>query len=228
MILKMKKVLIIEDDSILAESIKGCLASQLYQIQIESDGNKGYNRAVNGDWDLILLDINLPVKSGFVIARDLRKAGIETPIIAITGRSDTSSRITCWQMGFDKILQKPFTLAELNSCIEATLKRPERNSRLLIKHLDLEYDESLHCLKRENTYLPLRKKEVDIFLCLLRNKGRVISREKLYKAVYDWDSETLESTLDVHMSHLRRKLNLGRKEAYDYIKTIHSRGYIVE
>ena len=92
----MKKVLIIEDDSILAESIKGCLAHQLYQIQIESDGIKGYNKAANEDWDLILLDINLPVKSGFVIARDLRKQGIETPIIAITGRSDTSSRITCW------------------------------------------------------------------------------------------------------------------------------------
>jgi len=224
----MKKVLIIEDDSILAESIKGCLAHQLYQIQIESDGIKGYNKAANEDWDLILLDINLPVKSGFVIDRDLRKLGIESPIIAITGRSDTSSRITCWQMGFDKILQKPFSLNELNSCVEATLKRPEHNSKQILNYLDLEYDDSLHCLKRENTYLPLRKKEVDMFLYLLKNKGRVISREKLYKAVYDWDSDTLESTLDVHLSHLRRKLNTGRASKHEYIKTIHSRGYIVE
>lgn len=220
----MKKVLIIEDDPVLAESIKQCLASQLYQISKECDGSRGNQLAVREEWDLLLLDLNLPQTSGYVIARNIRNNQLDYPIIAITSRKDPSSKITCWQMGIDKILEKPFNLEELKACIKETLDRPPQKKAEGVRHMDIEYDPVLHCLKRDKQILQLRKMEVDIFAYLLKNKGRIISRAKLYEAVYNWDSDTLETTIDVHMSHLRRKLGRERQ----YFRTIHSRGYIMD
>ena len=220
----MKKVLIIEDDQVLAESLKGCLAEQLYQISKESDGSKGNQLAIKEDWDLLLLDLNLPNTSGYIIAKNIRNNQLDYPIIAITGRNDPSSKITCWQMGIDKILIKPFSLEELRACVKETLCRPPHRNIEALKHMDIEYDPLLHCLKRNKQILELRKMEVDIFAYLLKNKGRIITRSKLYEAIYNWDSNTLESTIDVHLSHLRRKL--GRHN--QYFRTIHSRGYIMD
>ena len=224
----MKKILLIEDDFVLANTIRDFLFEQTLNVKVINDGSNGYKEALNGKYDLILLDIMLPNKSGFVIARDLRANRVDTPIIAITTKFSESTRITCWQMGIDSIIGKPFSTKELISSISQALKRPPTThlENIIIK--DIEINKSLQTVKREGVSIPLRKKESDILIYLAENRGKLISKQKLYDSLYSWDSNTMESVLDVHVSNIRKKLNSGFSNDSELIKTIHSKGYLIE
>lgn len=223
----MKKVLLIEDDIILTDTITDYFASELYQINHKSDGLEGFKDALKQEYDLILLDINLPKRSGFIVARDLREVGIETPIIAITARCDSETRMTCRQMGIDNILMKPFSMRELTIHVKATLQRPPKSSKEDVMYKDLVYDPIMQCIKRNEMMIDLRKLEVDLFKYMLKNKGIILTRDMLYKNMYEWDSDTLESTIDVHLCNLRRKLRKGNDKE-TYIRTVYKRGYIMQ
>ncbi len=224
----MNKILLIEDDLNLANTIRDSLLEQTHLVKVLANGSIGYVEALNNPYDLIVLETMLPNKSGFVISRDLRTHGIETPIIALTSDSSESTRITCWQMGIDLVIAKPFSLKELNFAVEKILKRPPTNKpeHILIK--DIEVDKNLQVVKREGVLIPLRKKEADIVIYLAENKGKLVSKQMLYNSIYPWDSNTMESVLDVHISNIRKKLNRGFNEDSNLIKTVHSKGFLIE
>ena len=224
----MKKILLIEDDFSLANTIRDFLFEQTHFVKVATNGSIGYVEAVNNSYDLIILETILPYKSGFVISRDLRSNGIETPIIALTADYNESTRITCWQMGIDLLIGKPFSLKELNSTIEKIFKRPPTNKHEYIKIRDIEVDKNLQIVRREGVVIPLRKKESDIVMYLTENKGKLVSKQTLYNSIYPWDSNTMASVLDVHISNIRKKLNEGFKRDADLIKTVHSKGFLVE
>ena len=222
----MYKILIIEDNNQLAETIRDYFTSEHYQFTIESNGLKGLQNARNNVYDLILLDVVLPERNGFYIANALREQEIEVPILMMTEKNQVEDIEEGFSKGVDGYLPKPFNLRELKARINALLKRPPSNKDMVLKFKDIEIDTDQRVVTRDGIEIELRKKEFDILHFLLANKGRVISRDQILNNIWSIYSEPFSGTVDVHLSNIRRKLNKGGKP--NIIRTIHGVGFIVE
>ena len=222
----MYKILLVEDDLNLAKSVCDYFDSQLYQIKHFSNGEAGYKNARSNSYDLIMLDVMLPGKNGLVIANQLRRNHIETPILMISTKNLVDDIVNGFCYGIDGYLTKPFSLRELKARVGALLKRPPQNAKKFLKVGDLTMDLENYKVKRDKHNLILRKKEFKILKYMIENQNKVLSKEMIMDNI--WSIGTCDcsvNNLDVHISSLRSKIDKGFDKKL--IRTKHGMGYAI-
>ena len=220
------RILIIEDEKKVASFIKKGLEEEYYAADIASDGKEGLKLAENEDYDLIIMDIMLPFIDGMTLTRELRKRKIPTPILMLTVKDSTDSKIEGLDAGADDYLTKPFAFEELLARIRALLRRNEKAKVSTLKVKGITLDLISHRVIKDGIEIILTPKEFSILEYLLRNKNKVVSRTKLVEHVYDYHFDTETNIIDVFINKLRTKIEPG--SATPLIHTIRGVGYIIK
>lgn len=219
------RVLIIEDNQRLSASLKEMLVSEGYSVDLAFDGEKGEKMAKQESYDLILLDIMLPIKDGISVCVSLRESEIITPIIMLTAKGETDDRVLGLDSGADDYLIKPFAIDELMARMRALLRRPQNKISEKINFLDLEILSSEHKVLRAGKEIKLTLKEYSVLEYLIRNQGRVISRDDILEHCWDFAYDSFSNIVDVYIKRLREKLKDKNEQ---YIQTIRGVGYKME
>ena len=220
------KILIIEDEQRLARLLKQGLEEQGFVVDLAYDGIDGQFQAEQYPYDAILLDLMLPEVDGLVILKGLREKGNDVPVLIITARGDVEDRIKGLNFGADDYLAKPFNLEELIARLRALIRRSRGQSSPLVTVGDLVIDSSARTVARAGTVILLSAREYDLLLYLALSAGKVVSRteliEHIFTSDYEWDSNIIE----VHISHLRTKIDKGYSSAL--IHTVRGAGYLLK
>lgn len=200
------KILVIEDEILLANSIQALLTSKGFEVEVVYDGKSGEEYALLGIYDLLLLDVMLPEQNGYEVAKRIRERHCSTPILMLTARSALEDRIEGLDAGADYYLTKPFDSRELLACIHALLRRQGNEVNELTfgnTSLDLESGKLL-CKERE---VRLSSREFDVMRILLQAKERNVSKETLLTRVWGYESNAVENHVEVYVGFLRKKLS---------------------
>jgi len=218
------RILLVEDDIRLAETLAEALSDQLYVVDIAADGEVAWDCTKAINYDLLLLDVMLPEIDGITLCHRVRSHGHQMPILMITACDTISNKINGLDAGADDYIVKPVDLGELFARIRALLRRGNTNSTPILKWGDLQLNPSTYEVSYKNNFLHLTPKEYSLLELLLRNGRRVISRSVIIENL--WTSETSpdEHTIKVHLRSVRQKLKaVGAPE--DFIETMHGLGY---
>jgi DNA-binding response OmpR family regulator len=213
------KILLIEDEHKIANSINKGFEQESWVCDLAFDGEDGYDLAVSESYDIIVLDLMLPKKNGITIAKELRHENIHTPILMLTAKGEIDDKVTGLNSGADDYLVKPFAFEELVARVRALARRPEqiKNTKLEIKNLKLDLKNQE--VRKDNKLIQLSKKEYQLLEYLMKNNGKVVSKDNIISHVWDYESNILPNTVEVFVKYLRNKLG---KEV---IKTIRGFGY---
>ncbi len=221
------RILIIEDEQRLAKAIKKGLEQETYAVDIAFDGISGFDLAAVEDYDLIILDLMLPGMDGIQVCKKLRKEeGISTPILMLTARGRLDDKVKGLNAGGDDYLVKPFAFEELLARIKAITRRP-KDSILpnILAANGLSLNTLTYEVKRAGKKIKLSKKEYALLEYLLRNAGRILSKDQIISHVWDYDAEILPNTVEVFIGYLRNKIDRPFKQKSPLIKTIRGFGY---
>ena len=200
------KILIIEDEVLLAESLKTMLESKGFEVETVYDGKEGEEYALLGIYDLLILDVMLPSINGYKLAQNVRSKRIGTPILMLTAKSALEDRIEGLNAGADYYLTKPFDKRELLACINALLRRQGNQiNELSFGNTILDLDTSMLICGKEN--VRLSAKEFDVMRLLLQSPMHNISKESILAYVWGYDSNAVENHVEVYVGFLRKKLN---------------------
>lgn len=219
-------ILIVEDEERLAKALKKGLELKGYAVDWLPDSEKARNRILlyRNEYDLIILDLMLPGIDGATITESVRKENVTTPIIILTARNETEHKVDLLNKGADDYVVKPFSFEELLSRINAVLRRPAQAKPVVFKVGPLEMDMATRTVKKNGEEIALTLKEFALLECFMRQPGEVLSREKLFDHVWDFNSLSWSNVLDVHMKNLRKKL--GTDENGDQLfETVRGVGY---
>jgi len=221
-----RRILLVEDEPGLVLTLTDRLMAEGYDVESEGDAVRGLSRGSTGTFDAILLDVMLPGGSGFDVCRTLRQRGVQTPILMLTARGQVVDRVVGLKLGADDYLVKPFAAAELLARIRAVLRRTLQRSDLVssvVEVGDLRVNPLNRAVSHRGVPLELTPTEFTILEVLLRAVGRIVSRNELASVLYQRESTPYERSLDVHVSHLRRKLEAV---GWTAIRTVRGQGYI--
>lgn len=221
------RILIVEDDHTIAQAIKEGLEQESYAVDVEYDGDDGFASASTGDYDLLVLDVMLPGMSGLDIAQKLRADKNHVRILMLTAKDQVPDRVRGLNTGADDYMVKPFSFEELLARIRALLRRPEEKLGEVLEAGDLTLDTIAKEVKRAGTPIPLSSKEFALLEYMLRNKGRVLSKNNLINHVWDFDADVLPNTVEVFMNYLRSKVDKPFKGPA-LIQTVRGFGYKVD
>jgi len=218
------RLLVIEDEPDLAEGLARGLRHHGYAVDIAYDGLQGWELAITNDYDLLILDLNLPAMDGLEVCRRVRANRPALLILMLTARSGPDERVVGLDLGADDYLVKPFHFAELVARIRALLRRDMRARTPLLQYRDLKLDPIARVAWLGKRRLELTGKEFSILEYLMRHQGEVVSQETLLEHVWDMQANPLTNTVRVHINSLRRKLE-DMAEASCYIETCIGHGY---
>lgn len=200
------KILVIEDEKLLADSLKTLLENKGFQVEAVYDGISGAEYAEMGVYDLLILDVMMPGLDGFQVARRVRKKRCTTPILMLTAKSDTESRIEGLNAGADYYLTKPFDSRELLACINALLRRQGNQvDELVYGNTALELGTSLLVCGDKSVRLSAR--EFDVMRFLLQSQDQILPKEVILSRVWGYDSNAVENHVEVYVGFLRKKLS---------------------
>lgn len=219
-------LLIVEDEEKLAKALKKGLEVKGFAVDWLADSEKARKRIMlyRNEYDLILLDLMLPGgMDGAQLTESVRKENVTTPIIILTARNETEHKVDLLNKGADDYVVKPFSFAELLARINSVLRRPSTSHAVIFKAGSLEMDTSTRTVRKEGEEVPLTLKEFALLECFMREPGVVLSREKLFDHVWDFNSLSWSNVLDVHMKNLRKKLN--HDEGSQFFETVRGVGY---
>ena len=220
------RILIIEDEKRLADSIKKGLKQESYAVDVSYDGNDGFGMAVIQDYDLIILDLMLPGMDGMEICRKLRnEEKIKSSILMLTARGQIKDRVEGLNCGADDYLTKPFAFEELLARIKALSRRPKDSLGTVLSIDDLTLDTISYEVKRAGRPVILSKTEYALLEFLLKNKGKVLSKNQIIENVWDYDADVLPNTVEVYIKYLRNKIEKPFKGKRPLIGTIRGFGY---
>lgn len=223
----MRNILLVEDEEGLILTLTDRLKSEGYQVESATDGDTGLARGLAGGFDLILLDIMLPGRSGFDVCRRLRQGGIATPILMLTARGGVIDKVEGLQIGADDYMAKPFEMAELLARIEALLRRAiawAKPAAETFRFGSVALDFSKTEVLKDGQPVVLSAREFQLLRYLIEHRGKTLSREELLEKVWGYDASLFTRTVDVHMAWLRQKLEMNPK-APEYLLTIRGTGY---
>jgi two-component system, OmpR family, alkaline phosphatase synthesis response regulator PhoP len=220
-----EKILLVEDEPAIRMAISDRLESEGYVVESAADGEKGYQDALRNSYDILVLDVMLPKKSGFDVCRDLRSAGLNIPILMLTARSQVVDKVVGLRMGADDYLTKPFEPAELIARVEALLRR-SRNAGgdSLRQYGSLRIDLRGTTVTRDGQPVPLSAREYRLLEYLVTHCGVTLSRDDLLRDVWGYSTEVFSRTVDVHVGSLRQKIEIDPKKP-QLILTIPGLGY---
>ena len=217
-------LLIVEDDENIAAGLRDDLELEGYRVDIATDGDEALTIAVDGEYDLILLDLMLPGKDGIAICRELRRRGDRTPIIMLTARSTEGDKIAGLDCGADDYITKPFSPVEVRARIRAALRRREGGTTQIIHFGDYEIDLVGIELRRHGQLVRLTPLEFKILSVLVQHGGRPLSRHELIDQVWGSDEYVADRTVDAHVAYLRKKIE-PEPGAPRYIVSVRGIGY---
>jgi two-component system, OmpR family, response regulator CpxR len=226
----MDRVLIVDDDIELCSLVSEYLSSEGFRVESVHDGETGLQRALSGDFLLVILDVMLPGKSGFDVLRRLR-ATSRIPVLLLTARGEDVDRIVGLEIGADDYLPKPFNPRELVARIRAVLRRTGTDRRVgvapppeVLRIGDIELDPATRTVRHAGEAVDLTSVEFNLLEVLLREAGRVVTREELVSAVLSRKFSPFDRSIDMHVSKVRKKL--GDSDEAEHIKTVRGVGYI--
>jgi DNA-binding response OmpR family regulator len=213
------KILIVEDEHKIANSIKKGLEQEGYAVDVAYDGIEGYDLAASEPYDVIILDLMLPGMEGTEIIKKLRQEKIHTPILILTAKGQLDDKVEGLNLGADDYLVKPFAFAELLARLKALARRPKQTLGKVLKVRNLTLDPVSYEVKRAGKNINLSKKEYALLEYLMRHPEKLITKEQIINSVWDYDADILPNTVEVYVGYLREKI--GR----DLIKTVRGFGY---
>ncbi len=202
------RILIVEDERLLAETLADILEQGNYIVDISNDGESGLDNALSGIYDAIILDVMLPKLNGFELLKRLRSSGDDTPVLMLTAKSDLEDRVYGLNQGADYYLTKPFENVELLACIGAITRRKSEIVPDTLKFGDLKLTPSACELRCGTNALQLNAKEMEIMRLLLMNTQQYISKEMLLLKVWGYESDASDNNVEAYVSFLRKKLRL--------------------
>jgi two-component system alkaline phosphatase synthesis response regulator PhoP len=222
-----ERILLIEDEEALRMTLCDRLESEGYQVECAADGAEGLKRALGEAFDIVVLDVMLPKKSGFDVCRDIRKSGRVMPIIMLTARGQTVDKVLGLKIGADDYLTKPFEMMELVARVEALLRRPRGAVAVdsaVHNFCGLRVDIKGTAVSRDGKPVPLSAREFRLLQYFLEHRGTTLSRSVLLKEVWGYSTETFTRTVDVHIASLRQKLESDPRQPM-LILTVPGMGY---
>jgi two-component system copper resistance phosphate regulon response regulator CusR len=216
------RILVIEDDEVIGERLRKTLAKEGYVVDLASDGEAGLQQAQRESYSLIICDVMMPKRDGWSVVQKLRADRAKTPILMLTARDAVEDRVRGLDIGADDYLVKPFDFNELLARVRALLRRdkPTKSSRMTFD--DLEIDSAGKTVRRNGEVLKLTPREYSLLEALVRNRGRVLSREVIIDRIWN-DDESMSNTVNFHVTALRKKIDSGREKSL--IETVHGFGY---
>ena len=222
----MKRLLIIEDEPGIVLTLSDRLTREGYTVESSGDGGSGLERATREPFDLILLDVMLPRLGGFDVMRELRKRGIETPVIMLTARGQVVDKVVGLKLGADDYVTKPFEMVELLARIEAKLRRQPVAIHPAEGHQfgDIRMDFRKAEITKAGAPLDLSAREFQLLRYFVEHRGATLSREELLNEVWGYNSTPTTRTVDVHVAWLRQKIEPNPRHP-QFILTIHGMGY---
>jgi DNA-binding response OmpR family regulator len=221
----MTKILVVEDERGIAVGLEDDLRVEGYDVEVVGDGVLASRRARDGDFDLILLDVMLPGRDGFEVCRDLRRAGLKTPVILLTAKAQEAEKILGLDLGADDYVTKPFSPRELRARIRAVLRRKGADQTDEVYRFgDVEVDSARGELRRAGTAVEITATEFKLLATFLRNRGRVLTRERLLDEAWGRDKFVTERVVDNHVVSLRKKIEREPGEP-QYLVSVRGMGY---
>lgn len=218
------RILVIEDNKILAESIKSGLTEENYAVDAVNDGRLGYEQAAVEDYDAVVLDIMLPGMDGTEICRNLRREKNNVPILMLTARDTIEDKISGLNLGADDYLVKPFSFEELVARLRALIRRSNKSGTILTVD-NLELDPAAHTVKRSGKEVKLTGKEYTLLEYFMINSGRILTREQIVTHVWDYAYDAESNTIDVLVARLRTKIDRAHPQEKPLFSTVRGLGY---
>ncbi len=219
------RILVVEDEHRIANSIKKGLEQERYAVDVAYTGPDGYDLAATEEYDLIVLDLMLPWMDGLEICQKLRQKEIHTPILILTAKSQTEDKITGLNTGADDYLIKPFSFEELLARIRALIRRPKSYTDTTLTCGNLKLDTQQYAVSRAGKNLSLSGKEYALLEYLMRNLGKVLTRDQIIGHVWNYNADILPNTVEVYIGYLRDKIDRPFKSKPYLIHTIRGFGY---
>jgi DNA-binding response OmpR family regulator len=220
-------VLVVEDERKLARVVESALRSERHEVVVAATGEEGFSRAMGEVFDLVVLDVMLPGRSGLEILQTLRQRRITTPILILTARDGVDDRVLGLDLGADDYLVKPFALPELLARVRALLRRGRPSEVFQLKAADLELDLATRQAARGDRRLDLTAREFELLEYLLRHQGHLVSREMLAREVWKEPRRAtpIDNVIDVQMARLRKKVDGDASERL--IHTVRGVGFVL-
>lgn len=216
------RLLLVEDDPILGDGLKAGLTMESYAVDWLTDGSQADAALKLNKFDIVVLDINLPGMDGLSLLKAMRKRKDSTPVLLLTAREGVTDRVAGLDSGADDYVTKPFDLAELCARLRALARRQDGRSLPYLEHKGVRIDLAAHQVFYKDQPIDLSQKEFEILNFLFSHIGQVNSRSRLEETLYAWGSEVESNAVEVHVHHLRKKLDTN------LIRTIRGVGYIVD
>jgi DNA-binding response OmpR family regulator len=217
------RILLVEDERAIADFVARGLESEGYAVTCVHDGESGETLALTGRFDLLVLDVMLPGRSGTEILRAVRKVDGQVPVILLTARAEVEDRVSGLDAGATDYVTKPFAFEELAARIRAHLRRPDQGDATELEVGDLRLNLLKRTVHRAGEEIHLSAREFDLLAYLMRHPGQVLSREQLLNGVWGYDYDPGTNVVGVYIAYLRRKLAVG--DLPDPIETLRSVGY---
>ena len=215
------QILIVEDDIRLAQAVGQILEENNYQVDLVYDGQSGLDYAVSGIYDVVILDVMLPKMDGFTVAKELRRAGVDTPVLMLTARAQIPDKIEGLDSGADDYMTKPFSPAELLAHLRALTRRQGQVIFETMEFGDLKLNLESHDLSCGEKSINLSFKEFSIVQILMANKNQIVSKDMLIAKVWGVESTAVDNNVEAYVSFVRKKLkHLGSKVQVETVRKV--------
>ncbi|HWR54076.1 MAG TPA: response regulator transcription factor [Bryobacteraceae bacterium] len=221
------RILLVEDEPGLVLTLSDLLTAEGYEVESAMDGPTGLSRAVNEQFDVILLDVMLPGKSGLEVCRELRQQGKDVAVLMLTAKGQLADRVVGLKLGADDYLVKPFEPPELLARVEALLRRVKKEKLAPVvrfQFADVEIDFERGDVVKAGVPVSMAQKELELLRYLVDRRGNVVSRDELLEGVWEYQPGVSSRTIDVHVVWLRQKLE-DTPQTPKYIRTVRGVGY---
>jgi len=219
------RILIVEDEHKIANSIKQGFEQESYAVDVAYDGTTGYDLAVTEDYDVILLDLLLPGMDGITICKKLRAEHIHTPILMLTAKGQIADKVEGLNSGADDYLTKPFAFEELLARVRALVRRPKHTVGNVLVVEDLTLDTSSFDLTRAGKPIRLSSREFSLLEYLMRHPNKTLTKDQIIGHVWNYDADILPNTVEVYIGYLRNKIDKPFSKKPMIIHTIRGFGY---
>jgi DNA-binding response OmpR family regulator len=219
------RILVVEDEHRIAQSIKQGLEQETYAVDVCYDGQVGLDFATSEDYDIIVLDRMLPSVDGVEICKKLRTEGIHTPVLMLTAKGQVEDRVEGLDAGADDYLVKPFAFEELLARLRALKRRPKKKVEDILRLEDLSLNTQTYEVKRKDRTIKLSQKEFALLEYLLRNAEKTLTKEQIISHVWNYDADILPNTLEAFIKQLRNKVDREFSTSQQLIKTVRGFGY---
>jgi DNA-binding response OmpR family regulator len=208
----MVRVLVVEDEASLALGLEDDLKLEGYEVEVVRDGETASQRAREGSFDLVILDVMLPRKDGFEVCRELRRAGLRTPVILLTAKTQESDKVLGLELGADDYVTKPFSPRELRARVKAALRRGAGETPEIYRFGDVEVDFTRCELRRAGKAVEITPIEFKLLTAFIRHRGHTLSRDKLLDDVWGRGTFVTDRVVDTHITNLRKKIEPNPSE----------------